>query len=572
MRSPGYRQAPLARVVTDQIPRFDARYWMVDGQRSTSLSLVSQGSSAFRVDGISRRKSDLVGVQWFSEDLRDHPDLRYETRRDYTGLTWTFRLRLSESLPPIEDERYGLTLTVETGDGPRYVRLANYTGGGTGRDVTVTLDFDALYGGFAPGEDSAARVPVGDIGALFFGVVPDGYDQASSDPLPAPVGWWLEVSEMGVGGNGAVLSRRRPVLPPHRLRMCTAYDDHYNLSPQRIVENCLALGYREWINHYCGMSHYMDVVWDPGEMRFRIDPQAPPSLNAPTAAWHRAFLARAQAAGFTVIQSVSYEIFSEVCPYEWAQRDWDGVLGTTGYTPPSYLVSPGILPGVDYLGGVMVRFAELADEAAMPVYIQIGEPWWWYQPDTRRPCVYDYPTKLAYFEETGFYAPDLGLIDVREDNQTPDAQRFIAWLRDKLDASNQRMRAAVKAAFPAAQVGPLFFLPTILDETSGIMAQINYPRDGYAAPNYDYIQTEAYDWTTAGLNDAAHAYRAYTIPTQELGYPQAQIHVLVGFAFESRARQWRYILQHARDGREAYPELNIYLWSYPQVMRDGLTE
>ena len=39
--------------------------------------------------------------------------------------------------------------------------------------------------------------------------------------------------------------------------------------------------------------------------------------------------------------------------------------------------------------------------------MQIGEPWWWYNPATNLPCIYDYSTRLAFNQDTGLYAPDL---------------------------------------------------------------------------------------------------------------------------------------------------------------------
>jgi hypothetical protein len=46
------------------------------------------------------------------------------------------------------------------------------------------------------------------------------------------------------------------LLPEHRFKMATGYDDGYNQTPERLLRQIHALGYREVINHYVGMSHY----------------------------------------------------------------------------------------------------------------------------------------------------------------------------------------------------------------------------------------------------------------------------------------------------------------------------
>ncbi|MFI7912023.1 hypothetical protein ACFMKF_12950, partial [Acinetobacter baumannii] len=52
------------------------------------------------------------------------------------------------------------------------------------------------------------------------------------------------------------LNLSRVVVPQHNYGICTSYDDHYDLNPQRLVNNMVALGYQGLVNHYCGMSHY----------------------------------------------------------------------------------------------------------------------------------------------------------------------------------------------------------------------------------------------------------------------------------------------------------------------------
>src|SRR3546814_8580733 len=56
--------------------------------------------------------------------------------------------------------------------------------------------------------------------------------------------------------SGSVLEQGDVMLPGHGLSMATGYDDAFNQTPERLLRNVLALGYRGDINHYVGMSHY----------------------------------------------------------------------------------------------------------------------------------------------------------------------------------------------------------------------------------------------------------------------------------------------------------------------------
>jgi hypothetical protein len=53
-----------------------------------------------------------------------------------------------------------------------------------------------------------------------------------------------------------VLALGDGLVPEHRLRIATGYDDLYHLTPERVLRQIGWLGYRGPINHYVGMSHY----------------------------------------------------------------------------------------------------------------------------------------------------------------------------------------------------------------------------------------------------------------------------------------------------------------------------
>ena len=161
-----------------------------------------------------------------------------------------------------------------------YVRLWNYAVG-TPTDAVVTLDFDAMQGGFLL-PDEADPVHAGDIDRLFLSLVPADYDGLGT-PFDAGVSAWVELSEMRCEGSGSVLAIGDVMVPEHGLGIATGYDDCYNQTPERVLRQALALGYRGAINHYVGMSHYPQLAPAGGGWLAGLDGGA---INLPCARWH----------------------------------------------------------------------------------------------------------------------------------------------------------------------------------------------------------------------------------------------------------------------------------------------
>lgn len=280
------------------VTRFDLRFWTVNFPRPMMASVVSTAADALRVDAVFYRQDDLAGLIWESEDTRDHPLLGYETVRDYRGCRLSFRWRSSGVLAL--DAVNGPTLTIEGRDAAGqartwYVRLWNYASGAP-EDAVVSIDFASVIGGFElPGE--ADPVWAGDVDRLFVSVCPAGYTMAAGD-LAAPQEGWVELADIVCEGPGAVLAIGDAVLPEHGLQIASGYDDSYNVTPARLLRNALLLGYRGAINHYVGMSHYFRLEANSGGYYVSL---AGGVLNAPCAAWHRDFAARAKALGYEVI-------------------------------------------------------------------------------------------------------------------------------------------------------------------------------------------------------------------------------------------------------------------------------
>lgn len=564
------------------IDRFTPRFWRIDGPRSMSFCLTSEGRG-FDATFIARYANDLCGIIWDTKDTKDHVYLAYSDSPDYRGCVWEFDVEVSDTMPPLDDPQRGLTMTVygidEDGyEAEWYVALARYASTPSSRAARITIDWTTIKAGFSADEP----INSAEIRRVMISGATTQYDaEAGETPLQSPVEAWIKVRNSTTSGTSNKLALRAPQVPAHALGICTSYDDHYDLSPERIIENCYALGYRDWVNHYVGMSTYPERRWDDAQERFVVvDLPGVDPVNPACRRWHADFAAQCARRGFRLIQSVSYELFSEIARLDWTQRDWDDKFGATGWTPPSYLLSHCNAEAQSWLHRVFVSFSSLAVQAGLELFVQVGEPWWWWNGDSRKPCVYDYPTRVAFNSATGLYAPEFPSID-SELAGTP-YDEFKSFLRDALGASVLGIRDAVKAAYPTAQVTTLFFLPSILTPKVGIMQTINYPVDHYRYPNLDFFMTEAYDWLITAQVYLAET--AITRPIQELGYAADKLHYLAGFVPDSsmaallgfnptltyRQEIWQRIFGNMWNNTE-FSGLTQHIWSYPQLMADSIT-
>lgn len=534
------------------VKRFDARYWCVDFPRPMMASCVTTGPNSLRVDTVFYKADDLAGLIWEAEDRRDHPLLRYETSRDFRRCRLRFRWRSGGVMPL--DAVNGPTLTIEGRDEagePRswFVRLWNYADGGP-EDAVVALDFGDLAGGWA----SDDPVFAGDIDRLFISLVAPGYTN-EDEMLAAPGEGWAELSEIACDGSGSVLAIGDGLVPEHGFRIATGYDDLYHLTPARVLRNVLQLGYRGVINHYVGMSHY-----------FRLDGalKATGTLNGPCAGWHADFLARAKALDFEIILSLSYELLDQHCPEAWKQRDPAGAPALTGWAPPSALLSPCHAGAMAWLEGIAATFAQLAVDSGQRVRFQIGEPWWWVTADPGsgsgaggRICIYD-DAAVAAFDP-------VPIADVRGSLDAAQLATLDA-AGTALAASTGALCGAVKAVAPDAEMLLLLYLPTVLDGAE--LRRANVPT-GWAAPAFDVLQLEDYDWVTRGRAGATAG--AVTAMAGRLGYPVEAQHYFAGFVLDGEETEHWARIAAAVEAARARGTAETFIWALPQAMRDGFT-
>ncbi len=529
------------------VKRFNARYWSVDFPRPMVASVRTIGPHSLRAECLFYRRDDLAGLIWASEDGFDHPLLRYETNRDYRQCRLSFRWR-SEGVKAL-DALHGPTLTIEgrdeAGEARTWlVRLWNYANG-SNDDAQVLLDFGQLRAGFVSGGEP---VFAGDIDRMFVSLVAPDYD-ATDAALAAPADGWVEVTDIACEGSGSVLEIGETLVPEHRLRIATGYDDLYHLTPERVLRNVLQLGYRSVINHYVGMSHFFRLRSDG-----LVDNGA--ALNAPCTAWHEDFAERAGALGFGVIWSLSYELLDQHCPQAWKQRAADGSPALTGWEPPSALLSPAHPGALVWLQGVGAAFALIAVAAGLPVRFQVGEPWWWVTVD-HRICLYD-DAAVARFEPVAI-ADARGPLDAAQ-LATLDAAGEV------LAESTEALCAAVKAVAAQAEVLLLAYLPSVLNSEAPEVKRANLPA-GWAASAFDVLQLEDYDWASRGSHGATA--RGVAEAAARLGYPLVEQHYFAGFVLRPQDRPQWHAVAEAAERAFARGTAEVFVWALPQVMRDG---
>ncbi len=544
------------RAVRD-VKRFAAEGWTVDFPRPAMASVVTTAADALRVDAAFTSPDELVGLIWESVDRWDHPLTARATSRNYRGCVLSFRWR-SSGVTPL-DERNGPVLTIEGRDAAGaartwYVRLWNYASGAP-EDARVTLDFDALAGGFLH-PDEAEPLLAGDIDRMFVSLTPPRHADFATRPHEG----WVELSGLACDGAGSVLKRGDALVPASARGIATGYDDLYHLTPARVWGMIEALGYDGPTVHYVGMSHFpalarAGAAWlggGEGEV-----------LSGPARAWHVAFAQEAAARGREVIFSLSFELFAAMCPAEWMQRAADGAPALTVWEPPSALLSPANPDTVAWLGRVMASLARIARDAGLSVKLQVGEPWWWVQPQTGALCAYDAATRAVLAE---------ALVPI-EDLSAPMSAAQIAML-DQLgvllsEATRAVLDAAKAAVAPAAvETHLLAYLPSVVDARRPELVRANLPV-GWASPAFDVLQLEDYDDAALGRFGASAANIAAA--EARLGYPPARQHYFAGFVLRGEdADQWAAI-EEAAARAEARGVAATIVWALPQVARDGFT-
>lgn len=403
----------------------------------------------------------------------------------------------------------------------------------------------------------------------------------------------MDFTNISVTGPGAVIGRRFYPQATHLMEMTTGYDDTYNITPWRQLDNTYNLGYRGFFTIYMGMSHYFKANATGGYQSFdnKVVKDAAQPLNVPTQQWWASMCALGHPLGYNFIWSTSYEILNSYCPDEWAQKDYLQRNGLSGWSPPSAFVIPAMRTAdgpIDYLARTIKHGLSIATaNGAGTLRFQIGEPWWWDGSYTNgAPAIYDPYTRSKYTSVTGQPVPEPWIQNYRQPGVVDPGSPYLPyleWLGTELGESTNYIRDSVKAAYPAALATLLFFspqifagvqttaglpLPVIDPSDNGMLSIINFPIAEWEYPNYDFMQIEDYDWIIRGELEKLPLTRHAAVNV--LGYPLSVVQYFVGFVlFAKETWVWPSINIATRDAKKAGVS-HIAVWAYPQVVRDGI--
>lgn len=381
----------------------------------------------------------------------------------------------------------------------------------------------------------------------------------------------FEMSEISVTGDRRQIGLRWYPQDVHQMQMTSGLDDTYNITPWRQVANTYFLGYRGNFNLYMGMSHYFKAKGENinGVFVNKILYDEEEPLNYPVQQWCYNFFSQMQAYGYKFIWSTSFEILNTYMPDTWKQRNYLGEPGLSGWSPPSAFFIPTRNDCMDYIARVIKHGMKLLSESGITeLMFQIGEPWWWDGSYTNgSPCIYDESTKSTYVSETGNSVP-VPFIQNYMEPVTEEQRPYLEWLGTKLGLATNYIRDAVKASYPTAKGTLLFFSPQVMNPASEMLTIINFPESEWVYPNYDFVQIEDYDWIIDGRLDLVPL--TFQAATEKLGYPLSVVHYFVGFVnYSYQTWVWPSINLAVRLAKLANIP-NIYVWAYPQVIRDGI--
>lgn len=574
------------------ISRFDARYWQVDYAMTANATIIADDPNELVVTCDFHSVRDLVGVIWKSVDQYDHPLFAYATNKDYTSTVLAF---VANSLQP-----YALTATIKVEETSHIYRLYPYkidedeinivpnvvlpliNGEGPGTSYLISeifpkgipevatgnyifvIDFNNIKLGF--NYDGILVNPVS-IDSIFLSLTPSTYDPLATEDTGIGVeSLTFSMSSISCTGTGSILPSRYYIQEAHGLQMCSGYDDTYNITPWRQINNAYGLGYRGDYTLYMGMSHYPKTE-ALGSYDQRVVFGIDDPLNGPTVAWCSNLFKHMKAKDYKLIWSTSFEILASIMPEDWKQRNYIDQIGLSGWNPPSAFIIPAMPACITYLSNVIKQGLSLAQAENMVLQFQIGEPWWWDGSYTDgAPCIYGDFVKNLYFSETGNYAPIPYISDI---NATLDNAQlpFLQWLQTKLAWATNSIRDSVKLEYPEAKASLLLFSPQIVG-ASEVTSIINLPVNDWKYPAYDFMQIEDYDWIINGQFDLLPQTRQIAIT--ELEYPISLVDYFVGFALNPNSPGIWNNIDIATSLATNSGITRISVWAYPQIIRDSI--
>lgn len=234
--------------------------------------------------------------------------------------------------------------------------------------------------------------------------------------LPAEIDARVEITEIATAGSSVDIDvpAREVFWQPHRAGAAAGYDNHADISPERLVNQLVTGQFTRagLFAMYIGFK-YMKCVWDttdpvvdePGYTqggRWIVNSSSA-GLTYPVREWWRGLLRRSAIAGLKPVFLNSFEILKMNIPKTWAQRNALGEKHQFNYTPPSSLLDPTVLAAHQFLIDIFQDYADLLVEESLSLdewfLPALGEPSW--GPFTS-PCFYSDSATLAFASEKNF--------------------------------------------------------------------------------------------------------------------------------------------------------------------------
>jgi len=585
---------------SNAIHKLMPKYLVTNFNFDMNASTVTVDKNNFYVAGNFRTGKDLVGVKWETKDNYSHPDLKYPTKPDFSNVNLEYDYKI-EGFTNLMDSGLAPSLTIETNNGEvHYVRLWNYVvdrpaeswelgatrdvgkeirfpenrkeGTANGETGHIKIDFNNLYAGWTPysynteqrkytTDPNWKKIPVNDIKSIMWSVVPQGYQSSeSSKKLGKSEKFKLHFNNWKVTGNTYLMDEPKSA-PSHNVRMTDDYDDIYNLTPERVVNDYKKLGFSKLVNFYIGASHYYDKILTDSGVEMNTDYP----FNQGFEEWYKNYAKRLKENNMDLIQSISME--SVDAPESWWQRTWDNVPGTTGWTPTPHLLSFTNEDVKAFYKKYVLGLAKISSNAGITPMVQLGEPWWWHKEDIagKPPCFYDQATKDLFEKENGY--PMYEFHSSTED--ITGHEDMLEWLSNKNGEFSLLLRDTLKNSYSNAKFTVLFFTPSVIDKdrVPPMMSIVNFPKKQWKYPNLDFFMIEDYDYLIDGHMDKHK--ETLKFAQENLGYPKEKIHYFSGFVLNKEQQHvWKNINEAINDGfNQKLGE--VYIWAYAQVIRDG---
>lgn len=506
----------------------------------SQAAILDAEDDSFKVQ-IKFNSTEIAAVSWFSRDIYDHPRLAYKTKIDLRKVKLKFDVRFTNIAQLDAAEPPGMTI-VDNNDVDYYVRLYNYATY-SAPWWEVEIDFATVKAGWGADQD----IPTNNVKEVKLTFIP------TSTPVEA----LAEYQNWEVPGG--YLRNEDIFVPVSSCYIATSYGDLYHYSPQRVIKNIEIAGFEGEINHYLGTAQFCERVWSGSE--WIIDETK--DFNIAARKWHESFWTYAHQKGYKIVNSISFELNKP--PSGWAQIAYDYEEATTGWG--SKVVCWFVSDVAAYLKKIFLKTAEYLNGVSVPIYLQIGEPWYWVQ--GVKPCFYNADLKNLFYAETGRYLHEWQ--DYKDDYETWIAD--LHWLRDKMGDFCQEIRDYVKATYSGAKLEILLYTPATLgskkvDGTPSMIVIVNFPETDWSASEFDYFKIENYEYVTDGDFEAVR--KDFKL-IERLGYDNTNGYYMSGYVAIYNKQEWKYVRRAAQMAEKSEIFKGIFVWSLNQIIEGDIS-